>query len=102
MLTMQPPASDRLSDSFGRLRADSWKEPSEQCSNSGLRAPGAEPMAEEVELEHLMVHLTIAISSTLGHYRDRANHAPATIISRVRSQDFGDTLAGSFFARSRS
>src|SRR3974377_113194 len=63
MPTMQPPASDRLSDSFGRLRADRWKEPSEQCSSSGLRAPGAEPIAEEVELEHLVVHPTITIST---------------------------------------
>jgi hypothetical protein len=63
MPIMQPPLSDRPPDRFGRLRADRWKEPSEQCADPGLRTPGTEPIAEEVELEHLIVHATIAIST---------------------------------------
>src|ERR1017187_3611702 len=61
MPTMQSPASDRPSDRFGCFRADRWKEPSEQCSGSGLCPPGTEPIAEEVKLEHRIIHATPAI-----------------------------------------
>lgn len=61
MPTMQPPSSDRPPDRFGCFRTDRWEEPREQCSRPGLCSPGTEPIAKEVELEHLMVHATSAI-----------------------------------------
>src|SRR5262249_39279642 len=61
MPTMQPPSSDGLPDRFGRLRTDRWEEPGEQGAGPGFGTPGTEPIAEEVELEHLIVHATTAI-----------------------------------------